>query len=176
MKGELEGQMPVLKKQNLRNADYANRSVTDLFTKDQLDKAIVKQVNYSSSCIAYNDGNRNFKLQNLPQAIQFSSVKAILPIDVNNDGITDLVVAGNEFNFQPQLGRLDASTGDVLINDGKGNFKVPGQSYTGLGLHGQVRHLVMLKRLNKTTVLFLQNDELPLLYQLQNKINTAVRK
>ena len=166
MKGELESQLPLLKKQNLRNADYANRSVADLFTREQVEKAVLKQVNYSSSCIAFNDGKGNFKVQNLPPSVQFSSVKVVLPVDVNNDGITDLVVAGNEFNFQPQLGRLDASTGDVLINEGGGNFKALNQNYCGIDLHGQVRDMVVIKRTNKTAVLFLQNNEYPLMYQL----------
>ncbi len=185
MKGELESQMPVLKKQNLRNADYAKKSVQELFSKEQLERAEVKQVNYSSSCIAYNNSNGNFTLQNLPVSIQFSSVKSILPVDVNDDGIIDLVMGGNEFNFQPQLGRLDASTGDVLMNDdkarlnngeaGQGNFSVLNQSKSGLELHGQVRDIVLVKGNNKTNILFLQNNEYPVLYELKKKNATATK-
>lgn len=136
-------------------------------------KALVKEVNYSSSCIAFNNGNGNFTLQNLPASIQFSSVKVVLPIDVNGDGITDLVMGGNEFGFQPQLGRLDASTGDVLINNGKGNFSIKSSAESGIELPGQVRDIVIIKGNNKTNVLFLRNNEFPVLYEMKKKIVTA---
>ncbi len=41
--------------------------------------------------------------------------------------IPDLILGGNEFGFLPQFGRLDGSFGDVLMNDGKGNFTLHGQ-------------------------------------------------
>jgi enediyne biosynthesis protein E4 len=177
MKAELESQMPFLKKQNLRNADYAKKSVQELFGKEQMEKALVKTVNYSSSCIAYNNGNGNFTLQNLPPGVQLSSVKSIMPIDINGDGVTDLVMGGNEFGFQPQLGRLDAGSGDVLMNDGKGIFSILNQKTTGLILNGQVRDIILVKRNDKTNLLFLQNNEYPVLYELkkqtQNLKNTG---
>ncbi len=175
MKAELESQVPSLKKQNLRNADYAKKSAHELFGKEQIEKAPVKQVNYSSTCIAYNNGNGNFTLQNLPPGIQFSSVKSVLPVDVNDDGIIDLVTGGNEFGFQPQLGRLDASTGDVLLNDGKGIFSLLNHSQSGLQLQGQVRSIVVVMRNNKKNVLFLQNNEYPVLYEIKKR-NAAAKK
>lgn len=168
MKAELEGQLPMLKKQNLHNVDYAKRSVQELFSAVQMENVIIKEVNYSSSCIAYNNGNNSFIIKELPRNIQLSSVKSILPVDVNSDGKIDLVTGGNEFGFQPQLGRLDASEGEVLINDGKGNFTIPGKTNSGIELHGQVRDIILLKRNGSINILFLQNNEYPQLYQLKN--------
>ncbi len=175
MKGELESQMPMLKKQNLRNNDFAKKSVQELFTKTQIEKSIVRQINYSSSCIAFNNGSGNFTIQNLPLSIQLSSIKTVLSIDINDDGNIDLVIGGNEFGFQPQLGRLDACTGDVLINDGKGNFSVLNPMQTGIALQGQVRDIVFVKRNNKINILFLQNNEFPVLYEVKKK-NTIAKK
>jgi hypothetical protein len=169
MKTELEGQLPFLKKQNLRNTVYALKDIQELFGEEKLKNAIVKQINYSSSCIAVNEGKGVFRIQKLPLSIQLSSVKAILPVDANHDSFIDLIVAGNEFGFQPQMGRLDAGDGDVLINDGKGNFSVLPQSLSGIELPGQMRDIVLLKHKNNTAVLFLQNNEFPVLYQLNNK-------
>ena len=81
-----------------------------------------------------------------------------MPLDVNADGFTDLVMGGNEFGFQPQLGRLDASDGDILINDGKGNYTVMNQTIAGLELPAQLRDIVLVKRKGNTAVLFLQNN------------------
>ncbi len=169
MKTELESQLPFLKKQNLHNAVYAQKDVQELFGEEKLKNAVVKKVNYTSSCIAVNQGKGVFKIQNLPVQIQLSSLKTILPVDVNQDGFVDLVVGGNEFGFQPQMGRLDASDGDVLINDGKGNFSALPQSLSGIDLPGQTRDIVLLKRKGNMGVLFLQNNELPVLYELKNR-------
>ncbi len=169
MKSELESQLPLLKKQNLRNAAYATKSVQELFSKEQLEKALVKTVNYSASVIAYNNGQENFRLQKLPESIQFSSVKAIVPVDINMDGMIDLLIGGNEFGFQPQLGRLDASSGDVLIKDKMGSFSVLSQIQTGFEMQGQVREIVAVKRNGQTNYLFLQNNEYPILVGYKKK-------
>ena len=99
-----------------------------------------------------------------------------MPVDVNQDGFIDLVVGGNEFGFQPQMGRLDASDGDVLINDGKGNFSVLPESFSGIDLPGQTRDIVLLNRKGNTAVLFLQNNELPVLYELKNRPVQHIKK
>jgi hypothetical protein len=166
MKAELESQMPMLKKQNLLNVDYAKKDITGLFAADRLSQAVVKLVNYSTSCIAVNNGAGNFSVQPLPASIQFSSISAIRVTDVNGDGINDLVMAGNEFGFQPQLGRLDAGDGDVLINDGKAHFVVLTGQQSGIDLPGQTREILQVIRHKKNCLLFLQNNELPVLYEL----------
>ncbi len=175
MKTELESQMPILKKQNLRNADYATKSVYDLFNKERINEASIKEVNYTASCIAYNSSNGVFALQNLPTGVQLSSVKSVITADVNGDGKIDLITGGNEFGFQPQLGRLDASTGDILINRGKGIFFVLTQSQSGFILPGQVRDIVAVRRKDKTNFLFLQNNEYPVLYEKRNN-NISTKK
>ena len=91
-------------------------------------------------------------------------------MDLNNDGYTDIVSGGNQFDFIPQLERLDASNGDVLLNDGKGNFKWLEATETGLDLKGELRDIVELDSKNKKYLLFLQNDEYPVLYEL-NRIS-----
>ena len=54
---------------------------------------------------------------------QISSTKSILTDDFNADGYTDILLLGNDSEISTQLGRQDASTGIILLNDGKGNFK-----------------------------------------------------
>ena len=171
MKSELESQLPMLKKENLHHADYAKKSMTELFTKEQLEKAIVRQVHYTSSCIAFNKGKGNFSISKLPQQIQFSSIKSIMPANLNDDGFTDLILGGNEYGFQPQLGRLDASNGDVLINDGKGNFTITDPINSGIDLKGQVRDIVMVKRKEKISLVFLLNNDYPVLFEIKMKIS-----
>jgi len=84
-----------------------------------------------------------------------SSVKAVAFADVNHDGNTDVLLGGNELNFQPQLGRLDASPGNILLNDGKGNFTLLDERQSGLGLSGMVRDITVIKSKTGNYILFL---------------------
>jgi hypothetical protein len=168
LKHDLEDAMPFLKKNNLKHADYATKSVQELIPSEALNKAIIKQFNYSASCVAINTGNGQFIVQKLPSMAQLSSVNAIHCIDVNNDGYMDIVSGGNQFDLMPQLERLDASSGDILINDGNGNFKWMEPTQTGLSLRGQVRDIAEIHTRNKKYLLFLQNDEYPVLYQVKD--------
>ena len=167
LKHDLEDAMPLLKKNNLRHADYATKSVQELLPSETLNKAILRQFNYPASCVAINKGNGKFLVNELPAMIQLSSMNAIHCMDLNNDGYTDIVSGGNQFDFIPQLERLDASSGDVLLNDGKGNFKWIEATETGLDLKGELRDIVELDSKNKKYLLFLQNDEYPVLYELK---------
>ncbi len=168
LKHDLEDAMPFLKKDNLRHAEYAKKSVQELIPPDALSKALVKQFNYSASCVAVNRGNGKFAISKFPDRLQLSSVNVIHCMDMNNDGHTDVVSGGNQFDFIPQLERLDASSGDILINDGKGNFSWMEPAQTGLNLRGELRDIAEITRRNKKYLLFLQNNEYPLLFRLND--------
>lgn len=169
LKHDLESAIPSLKKNNLRHAEYATKTIQDLFPATTLNKAIVKKFNYSYSCIAINSGNGNFSVQKFPQGIQLSSVNVIRCVDVNEDGIEDVITGGNLFDFQPQLERYDASFGEILINDGKANLRQVENAGTGLDLRGQLRDIAMIRNQNNKYFLFLQNDQYPLLYKLNDR-------
>ena len=162
LKRDLTDQIPSLKKQNLKHVDYANKSIQELFPSELISSADIRQFNYSSSCIAYNDGNGKFTIQRLPAEIQFSSVNAILCTDIDNDGKTDLIIGGNKFGFQPQFSRLDGSTGNILMN--KGGRKFEGQS--PLNVDGEVRDIQEIRNGTKRFILFLRNNDTPLLYKI----------
>jgi hypothetical protein len=166
LKKDLEDQIPSLKKLNLKFIDFARKSIQDLIQPEILKKAQVKQFNYSSSCIAVNEGNGKFTIKRMPDNVQFSSVNAIQPVDINYDGHPDLVLGGNMFGFVPQFARLDASFGNVLINDGKGNFISAPARQTGLELRGETKDIKSLKINSKEYLLILQNNEYPVLYNI----------
>ena len=168
LKHEMEDQIPSLKKQNLKHAAYARKSIQELFPSDVLDSAAVKLFNYSPSIVAINQGNGQFSIRKLPVTVQLSSVNAIACTDINGDGFPDLILGGNEFGFLPQFGRLDASLGDILLGDGKGNFTCLDAGQTGLELRGQVRDITPIVTNRGLRFLFLQNNEYPVLYEISH--------
>ncbi|MEP6845880.1 MAG: VCBS repeat-containing protein, partial [Panacibacter sp.] len=168
MKKDVTDQIASLRKNNFRNEEFANKSFQDLFPQSVLQQTVVKQFNYPSSCIAYNKGNGKFQIKVLPQQVQFSCVNAILCIDINNDGRNDIVLGGNKFDFLPQFSRLDASFGVVLINNGSSEFMPMESAKSGLQLGGQVRDIKLLAFRNERHILFLRNDDYPVLYKIKS--------
>ena len=167
LKRDMEAQIPSLKKQNLKHAEYAKKAIQDLFSPALLNSSLVKKFDYCASVVAFNEGSGHFVIKLLPQMLQFSSVNAIQCTDINGDGIPDLVLGGNEFGFLPQFGRLDASFGHVLINDGKGNLEWLGPDRSGLEVAGQIRDIGLIKSRGRISLLFLVNDEYPVLYEIR---------
>lgn len=165
MKKEMVEQIPSLKKQNLKNKDYAGKTIQDLFDAALMKKSTVKECNYASSCVAINGGNGQFTIKNLPLGTQLSCVNAITTFTTKGTNLPDLVLAGNNFNFLPQFGRLDANFGQVLHNV-KGDFVMAGTAETGMQIHGQVKQLAALMVNKQLHILVLQNNAVPLLYRL----------
>ena len=162
LKKELTSQISSLKKQSLRNADYAKKSINDLFSSDVIDNSIFKTSVESKSIIALNDGKNSFRVIPLPKEVQLSCVCGISCFDVNNDGNLDLLLGGNNFDFKPQYSRLDANYGSLLLGDGKGNFEWVPYSKSGFFITGEVKHLQKLQ--NKTNTGFfiaIRNNEEP---------------
>ena len=169
LKHEMEEEIPSIKKLNLRNEDYAKRSIQDLFPSDILKMSLLKQFNYCSSIVALNQGNGRFIIRKLPVTAQLSSICALQCTDVDNDGHPDIVAGGNEFGLLPQFGRLDASFGDVLLNNGKGDFIAAPPYQSGLQLKGQIRDIGLINGKADRFLLFLQNDDTPTLFKLNNQ-------
>lgn len=166
MKREMVDQFPTLKKQNLKNEEYANRSVEELFGADIIGSSIRKEFSFCSSGIAINKGNGQFEWVRLPDRVQYSSLNAIAVKDLNGDGKDDLVLGGNMFVFPPQFGSLDASYGQVLLNNGHAGFYEAASLESGIDWRGQVKDLRWILSPGAVRLIVLQNNEMPQMLQL----------
>ena len=166
LKHELEAQLPILKKQNLLHEVFSKKPIQALFSEKILSACVVKQFNYTSSVVAINNGNGQFEINELPIQAQWSCINALQVVDANNDGFKDIVFGGNDFDFVPQFGRLDASFGGVMLNDGKGHFKFVDAIKTGISERGEIKDIKQMLINKKQHLLVLQNNELPVLYKL----------
>lgn len=163
LKKDLTDQIPSLKKLNLKHKDYAGRDIAELF-KGQMKNVKTMQVNYASSCIAFNDGKGHFTVKELPLDLQLSSIHAFYVGDFTGDGKVDLMAGGNFFDLLPQFCSVDASFMNLLEGDGKGNFKKIHASKAGISLNGQIRDIQPVKVGKKNALLVLQNNKKPLLF------------
>ena len=139
-KAELEKQMPsVMKKKFLYAEDFAKASLKDLFSQKKLDEAAVFTADYFSNAILINKGNLEFETKALPMAAQFSPLKDAVVVNANNDALPDILIGGNFYDNNIEMGRYDADYGTILINKGNGNFSC--ETLNGLQIKGQIRHI-----------------------------------
>ena len=169
MKKELTAQIVSLKKQNLKSADYAKRTIQELFAPEITENAIMKETTIAESVIAINEGNGEFSIKILPAQVQLSCVCSISCVDVNKDGLLDILMGGNNFEFKPQYSRLDANEGTLLLNNKDLNFEWQDYNTSGFLVKNEVKQLKQFKDKNgKTYVITAINDDKPKIFKIND--------
>jgi hypothetical protein len=156
---EMTKQMPFLKKKYLSYHKFAETRFADMFPKETLANAQQYIAYTFESCVFENLGNGKFRKKVFPKAAQFSTVNTLLAEDFNHDGHVDLLLAGNFYPINIQMGRYDASYGCLLEGDGKGNFKAVPSYVSGFSVRGETRHLEKISVQGKTYYLAIRNND-----------------
>ncbi|MEM8486546.1 MAG: VCBS repeat-containing protein [Bacteroidota bacterium] len=144
MLDELRLQLPDVAGQFLSFSQFANVQTVDLFGTERLGMATRLEANHMATTLLLGTPEGIFKQTPLPLAVQVAPVFAILSLDYNGDGATDLLMAGNTTDGQMRLGRYDANYGVLLQGDGSGGFTYVTQESAGFAVRGAVRSLVAL--------------------------------
>lgn len=155
-KDEITKQIPQLNKSFLSYTDFAEADFNDYFSEGKIDNAIKKKVVTLETTLFENTGDLQFSKRTLPREVQFSSVHDILLTDMDNDGLTDLVLGGNNYHVNTQLGRLDASKGVILRNKGNLNFELIRNK---LYINGPVKSINKVKVLDENYLIFGINND-----------------
>ncbi len=169
-KKELTGQVPSLRKQNLKYIDYSQKAIQDLFSEELIKLATVKEANMFSSMVAINKSDMKFDLIKLPQEAQFSSVHAIYADDFNQDGIVDLFLAGNDTHFVPQFSKLDANEGLLLMGSGDATFKKAKSGTTGIKLKGDIKQVSEISIRGQKHFLITGNDQQAKIFRITDSL------
>ena len=138
-KDELTRQLPSLKKKFLYAEDFAKASLDDIFGSAKLNAGDKFYANYFSNSILINDGNWNFSIKPMPWQAQLSPYRDAVLINANNDNLPDILLAGNFYPSNIQMGKYDADYGTILVNQGKGNFAC--ENLNGFINKGETRHI-----------------------------------
>ena len=166
LKQELAKQIPSIKKKNINYSEYAKKSFQELFDADVISNSIQRTATIQESVIAINKGNGQFQIKALPKEVQFSSVNAICTLDINKDGILDLILGGNQYEFKPQFGRLDSSYGSVLLGNKNGNYTWIPNNQSGISIKGEVKGIKVIKtKNNASTIIAVVNDNKPKIFK-----------
>ncbi len=155
LKHELEKQVPAIKKRYIKYQTYNNQTLTDIFPSEVISRSIVSELNNLESGVLMNQGNGKFEWKPFPRMAQKSYIFAVHIEDLNGDGKLDLILAGNLSQAKPEMGKYDASYGEVLFGNGDGTFRFWPNSENGLKLSGDIR---AISKLGSGQLLFVKNS------------------
>ncbi|MEO5600757.1 MAG: VCBS repeat-containing protein [Cyclobacteriaceae bacterium] len=160
LRQDLVMQMPFLKKKYFHFKDYIGQTIPDIFTSEQLSKAIILNAFTLETALWLNKGDGTFRKKSLPLQVQFSPVYAILIDDFDGDKNLDIIMGGNLYRAKPETGIYDGSYGVVLKGDGNGNFTYIPALKSGISIIGEVRGLKKIFNGKKILVVAKNNDQL----------------
>ena len=165
LRHDLSSQMPIMKKKYLEYKKYADQTIQQVLTAEQLSKALKYEVHTVETGVVMNNGNGTFTFKPLPFEAQLSPTYGILADDFDKNGTIDLFIGGNFFEAKPEIGRMDANYGLILRGDNKGGFEPTPFRQSGFKIRGQVRDIAKVKVGDKDLYFIVQNNDKLLVYK-----------
>ncbi|MEP6647659.1 MAG: VCBS repeat-containing protein [Saprospiraceae bacterium] len=154
-------QIPRLKKKFLRYTPYASATLEDIFTKEELEGSKYLTANTFMNTLFINE-NKKFKSVNIPYQAQLSPVFDIIINDFNEDGKSDILLAGNFLYSETETGEMDAGNGTLLLQNGDGTFRyVPNREH-GFWAQNEARELKMINLANGMRAIVTGNNNGPI--------------
>ncbi|MGY3053666.1 hypothetical protein ACVWYG_001866 [Pedobacter sp. UYEF25] len=168
---DLLKQMISMKKKFTNYKSFANATMQDIFTPQQLDGALRLKANRLQSCYLKNLGNGKFNIIPLPKEAQFSMLNGMVTGDFDGDGNLDVLINGNDYGTDVSTGRYDALNGLMLKGDGYGNFMPQSILQSGIYLPGNGKALASFKSSSgKYMLAASQNKGSVQIFQLKHNI------
>ena len=155
---DLTDQLPLLKKKFLEYKSYADATIKDIFTEEQLKDVTVLTAGQMESGYLQNNGEKGFSWIALPQEAQTAPVFGIVLEDFDKDGKMDILLGGNNTWSRIKFGRYTANHGVVLKGNGKGGFEYQTQTQSGLCIRGNLRALQAVKTAKGLKIIAGLND------------------
>ena len=148
------------KKKEFKNYElYANASLENILTPEELEKATTLKIHsYSSSIFENKKGI--FIQHELPVEAQFSPIfDAEVWTDDSQQGTKKILLVGNDNAFEVFTGPKNASEGVVITIDNQFNMNVLDQTETGFRVPFSGKHIEQLKMSDRNLILISQNNE-----------------
>lgn len=124
---------------------FALATMAEILTPEQRQGALRLKANMLQSCYLRNEGGGKFTMIPLPLAAQVSVLNGMLVDDFDGDGNLDVLINGNDYGTQVDIGRYDALNGLLLKGDGAGGFTPMSILQSGIYIPGDGKALVKLR-------------------------------
>jgi enediyne biosynthesis protein E4 len=163
-KGDIEKQVPLIKKKFLYYHDFAGKTVGELFG-DSINDSKPLIANSLASGIFYNKGKGGFEFKAFPSSAQTAPLFGFAVLSGAYKGI---LTGGNFSGVLPYEGRYDADFGDVMILDKNRNIKYISPVSSGFLLKGEVRDIKTIKTATGTIYAVAFNNNQIQFFKLNN--------
>jgi enediyne biosynthesis protein E4 len=150
-------QMPVLKKDFVYHKAYGRTTINDLLKAFNLGAAQKMAAKTFATTVFINNQGK-FTAKALPSIAQLSTCNQLASNDFDGDGNLDLLLVGNSYFTEVESGRYDASSGTVLLGDGKGGFTGSPNRFNGFWATKEARDMAVLKLANGKTLYLVANN------------------
>jgi hypothetical protein len=155
-KDEVEKSLPLLKKHYLMYTEYAGVPMKDVFYGwiDTIKPLIAERL---GSVVCYGDGKGNFKMADLPPALQMAPIFVFRKIGAGAAG-NEWLAGGNFFDVLPYEGRYDAMPLQLFSTNTSSVVTIIPQENL-LSVKGQVRDLQWINAGHQKLLLVARNNE-----------------
>ena len=128
--------MPFLGNKFERFHDFAVASLEDIYTETRLQNAHRFAATTLESGVLRNDGAGSFEFIAFPRIAQVAPICGIVSGDFNGDGKVDLLLSENFYGPQPETGRADGGTSQILFGNGDCTFTPTSARKSGIIVPG----------------------------------------
>ncbi len=146
----------IIKRRFSTHKSFANKSIKDIFTEEELKDCNILKVNTLQSFF-FENVNGIFKAHGLPKEVNYSTMFAVLPVYSTENNKTDILMAGNYLSVNTWQTPYDASYGVTLSVSTSNDLQNINNS--GFYTRGEVRHLKEITINDKRCVLVGKNNE-----------------
>jgi hypothetical protein len=142
--------------------EYGKTTFDQLLLPEEKEGALQMQVNYLSSSYVENMGDGSFKIHALPLEAQIAPINGMVATDINGDTNLDIVMVGNDYGNEVNMGQYDALIGLVLLGNGAGDFEALSAAEAGFLVDGDAKALVQLAGANGMEIILASQNRGPL--------------
>ncbi len=158
-------QIPALKKKFLRYTPYANATIDDIFSAQEL-KGSTYLYAYNFSTMLYRNEGKTFEAVTLPYQVQLSPVYDLVIKDFNKDNRKDILMAGNFSHSETETGEIDAGNGTLLLQQADGSFAYVANRLHGFWAQKEVRELDLIRLGNGREAILTGNNRGPVEFSM----------
>ena len=166
LKTALLRQIPSLRKQLLTYESYQNKALEELFPQSVWANSLTLRIQILETTLWINSGDGGFQQTALPPEIQSAPVHSITAVHADQQ-LPYLVFGGNQSGIKPELGSQMGSYGWVLKPLEKNHWEAMLPEQSGFFVAGEIRHMLQINIENKSNLLVLRNNEVPLVFEIR---------
>ncbi|MGK0254980.1 MAG: hypothetical protein ACI9OE_002496 [Mariniflexile sp.] len=115
-------QTPFLNEKIGTYSEFANSNIFDVYGKETIESALHLEISSFKSYYIQNKGKGNFEFKALPNQAQFGPTLDFEFLDINRDGINEVLGVGGMYDSEVETIRYDASQGYVLTHNSDNNI------------------------------------------------------